>query len=99
MSETIADQGYYDQERAGDSRSLYGDMIRSRDFGEQSMWPTEQLLELGHYWTGELHNPERSPRALGEIDKLIARAAFELVGRQNDLIKQINQAETVEDFV
>lgn len=86
MSEQL-EQGYYDQEKAGDERSLYGDMHRSRDFGEQDKWPNAKLLELGAYWKEQLQSPERSPRAKKEIDILLSRTAFELVMRQNDIIR------------
>lgn len=84
MSNEIADQGYYDQKKAGEERSLYGDMIRSRDFGEQAKWGTHALYELGGYWKGQLENPERSPRARIEIGKLVVRTSFEITMRERD---------------
>lgn len=87
MSEQQPDQGYYDQEKVGDERSLYGDLHRSRDFGEQDKWPDAKLRELGTYWKEQLVSPERSARAKKEIDTLLSRTAFELVMRQNDIIK------------
>jgi hypothetical protein len=78
------DQGYYDRDKAGDERSLYGDMIRSRDFGEQEKWSTHALYELKHYWESQRINPERSRRALGEIALLVTRTDFEIDMRSVD---------------
>jgi hypothetical protein len=84
-------QGYYDRDKAGDERSLYGDMHRSRDFGEVKQWGTGELYELGNYWKDQLGNPERSPRARKEIDLLIGRVAFELVMRNRDHVELSKQ--------
>lgn len=84
MSETAPEKFYTDQDRAGDERSLYGDMIRSRDFGEIKQYPTDQLNQLGNYWKDQLQNPERSPRARKDIDRLLGRTVFELVMRNID---------------
>lgn len=90
MSEKIEDQGYYDQDRPGDERSLYADMHRSRDFGEwtrygeRRLYGTEELCQLKNYWNEQLDNPERSPRARIEIGKLVVRAGFEIDSRQSE---------------
>lgn len=96
VSETAPDQGYYDQPKPGNHRSLYGDMIRSRDFGEQALYPTHQLYELGGYWKDQLTNPERSPRARIEIGKLVTRTSFEITMRQRDHIA-LSQRQLEED--
>jgi hypothetical protein len=85
MEQTQKD--FIEQTRPGEARSLYGDMIRSRDFGDQRYFPDALAIRaIGNYWKDQLQNPERSPRARKEIDTLLGRITFELVGRQNDIV-------------
>lgn len=87
-------QGYYEapQPRVEDTPSLYAEMLRSRDYGDRSRYPNDEALRaMGDYWADQLHSPERSPRAKKEIDVLLGRISFELVMRQNDLLREIDQ--------
>lgn len=64
------------------STSLYGEMIRSRDYTGMSH---ERLTLIGNYWSQELKSEERSPRAKVEIDKLLTRVAFEIMSQEKQI--------------
>lgn len=77
-------QGYYEapQPRPEDVPSLYAELYRSRDYGDEGVRPGDaQLRELGTYWTAQLSSEYRSPRAKKEIHTLLGRISFELVMR------------------
>lgn len=78
------EQGYYEAPtpRPEDVPSLYAELYRSRDYGDNRVRPADAALrELGCYWTGEMDSQYRSPRAKTEIHTLLGRISFELVMR------------------
>lgn len=85
------DQGYYEPpvEDPSNVTSLHAEMLRSRDYGDSRFYPDyHELRTTGQYWAGELKDERRSERAKKDIYKLLGRISFELVCRQNDLIKE-----------
>lgn len=83
-------EGYYEPAQADPSNvtSLHAEMLRSRDYGDKRYYPDYgDLRAIGDTWTDELRNPLRSERARRDIGKLTLRITFELVQRQEELIK------------
>lgn len=91
MSETAPDAGYHEApgQRVDALPSLYAELYRSRDYGDARLGPGDaRLREIGAYWTGQLENEYRSPRAKKEIDCLLGRISFELIMRQRDYLER-----------
>jgi hypothetical protein len=76
-------QAYIDQATPTDGlRSLQGELLRSRDYGDERIYPdTDVLVEAGRYWSKELDSDQRSLRAKTDIERIISRIAFEIVQR------------------
>lgn len=77
------EQGYVEQATPTDGmRNLYSEMVRSRDYGDKRFYPEVSAIEdEAKYWIKELNAPERSPRAIADIHRLIARQVFEITMR------------------
>lgn len=70
--------------------SLYSETLRSLNYSDRDddgnyVHDNARLREVGNFWALRRHDPETSPRALGEIERLVGRISFELVMRQQEL--------------
>lgn len=56
------------------------------NYGDKTVFPDlSTLREINAHWQEEQVSPERSPRQLQIIDKLLARLAFEISMREQEI--------------
>lgn len=72
--------------------SLYREMYHSRDYADRDenseyKLNNHYLRMIGEFWALRKHDPDTSPRAVGDIDKLLGRVSFEMVMRNNEMNK------------
>lgn len=61
--------------------SIWGELNNPTSYTDLS---NEALREKGRYWALMQYDPELSPRARADVDKIIGRICFELVMRQDE---------------
>lgn len=66
-------------------QSIQSELIRSRDYGDTTQYPTDHLEHIGQYWSAEKRSPWRSERCREEIEVLVGRVAFELTMRDREV--------------
>lgn len=65
--------------------SEYGEMQRSRDFGDKRVYPdVGALRELHEYWTERRLDPDCNERSDGTIRLILGRLSFELTMREQE---------------
>jgi hypothetical protein len=61
--------------------SGWAELIRSKDYSDEELYPTSRLEAIGHFWMMEEDNPIRSPRGQAEAKHISKLAAFEVAWR------------------
>lgn len=59
----------------------WAELIRSKDYSNEELYPTPRLEELGTFWMLEEDNPIRSPRGQAEAKHITKLLAFEVAYR------------------
>lgn len=74
-----------------DIESTHNERLRSADYSDETLYPTDRLEELGRKWLRQIDLPGRSERSKKEATTITRLIAFEIASR-TDQLKELEEA-------
>lgn len=88
----MSEQEFIERDRIEDDiESTHNERLRSADYSDETLYPTDRLEELGRKWLRQIEVPGRSERSKKEATTITHLLAFEVSYRTNRL-KELEEA-------